>query len=117
MMQPVFIQSHTDKFEDIVQGKAPLVPANPGNVLMKCKNSDKLNPAQHGRYRTGVGKLLYLVKHSRPEIADAVRELARHCHNPAEAHWEAMCKCICYVRMTPSGGLVLKPTGNWDGRD
>jgi hypothetical protein len=26
-----------------------------------------------------------------------------------------MCECICYIRATSSRGLILKPTGNWDG--
>jgi hypothetical protein len=117
MTQPVLVQSLTDEFEDIIQGKTPLVPAKPGNILTKCKNSEKLTPTQHSWYRTGVGKLLYLAKHSRPDIANAVRELARHCHDPTAPHWEAMCECIRYVRVTPSRGLVLKPTGIWDGND
>ena len=28
-----------------------------------------------------------------------------------------MCKCIRYVRATPTRGVVLKPTGKWDGMD
>ena len=117
MTQPVLVQSLSDEFEDIAQGKAVLVPAKPGNILTKCENSDKLNPEKHSRYRTGVGKLLYLTKHSRPDIANAVRELSRHCHDPTEAHWEAMCECIRYVRATPTRGLLLKPSGSWDGKD
>ena len=58
-----------------------------------------------------------MAKHSRPNIANAVRELARHCHDPTEVHWEAMCECIRYVRAMPSRGLILKPTSNWDGKD
>ena len=117
MTQPVLVQSLSDEFEDIPQGANPLTPARPGNILTKGDESDKLNPELHSRYRTGVGKLLYLAKHSRPDIANAVRELARHCHCPIKAHWEAMCLCIRYVRGTPSRGLVLKPTGIWDGKD
>ena len=64
-----------------------------------------------------VGKLLYLTKHSRPDIANAVRDLARHCYDPKEAYWDSMCKSIRYVRATPTHGLVLKPTGNWDGKN
>jgi hypothetical protein len=33
MTQPVLVQSLTDKFEDIAQGRAVLVPATPGNIL------------------------------------------------------------------------------------
>lgn len=28
-----------------------------------------------------------------------------------------MCECICYIRTTPTRGLVLKPTGNWNHKD
>jgi hypothetical protein len=115
--QPVLVQSLSDEFEDIPQGADPMTPAKPGNILTKCEDSDKLSPEQHSRYRTGVGKLLYLAKNSRPDIANAVRELARHCHCPNEAHWHAMGQCIRYVRSTPDRGLVLKPTGKWDGKD
>jgi hypothetical protein len=94
MMKPVLMQSLTDEFEDIVQGRASLVPVKPGDILTKCKNSNKLKPKQHSRYQTGVGRLLYLMKHSSPDIANAVRKLARHCHDPTKVHWEAMCECI-----------------------
>jgi hypothetical protein len=117
MTQSVLVQSLTNEFEDIPLGETPLVPSKPGNILTKCVESDKLSPEMHSRYRTGVGKLLYLAKHSRPDIANAVRELARHCHCPTNAHWEAMCYCIRYVCGTSTRGLVLRPTGKWDGKD
>jgi hypothetical protein len=114
--QPVLVQSLNDQFEDILQGTNPLTPARPGNILTTCSESDKLSPEMHSRYRTGVGKLLYLAKNSRPDIANAVHELARHCHAPSKAHWDAMTLCIRYVQGTPTRGLVLKPSGKWDGR-
>ena len=46
-----------------------------------------------------------------------MRELSRHAHCPTDAHWEAMCHCIRYVRGTPTRGLLLKPVGTWDGKD
>ena len=49
MTQPVHMQSLTDEFEDIIQGKTPLVPAKPGDILTKCENSSKLTPAWHSR--------------------------------------------------------------------
>jgi hypothetical protein len=95
-----------------------MTPAKPGTILTKCEESNKLDDKQHSRYRTCVGKLLYLAKHSRPDIANAVCEqLALHCHAPLDAHWHAMCWCIRYVRATPDWGLLLKPTGVWDGKD
>ena len=44
MMQLILVQSLTNEFEDIIQGKTPLVPAKPGDILTKCKNSSKLTP-------------------------------------------------------------------------
>ena len=44
MMQQVLMQSLTNEF-DIVQGKAPLVPAKPGDIITKYERSDKLNLA------------------------------------------------------------------------
>lgn len=69
------------------------------------------------RYHTKVEKLLCLTKHSRPDIANAVRELGRHCHNAMKTHWDSMCKCIRYARPTLTRGLMFMPTGNCDGKD
>jgi len=35
MTQPVLVQSLTDGFEDNIQGRSPVVPADPGNILTK----------------------------------------------------------------------------------
>ena len=37
---------------------------------------DKVNPEDHETYRSGVGTLLYLTKHSRPDICNPVRDLS-----------------------------------------
>ena len=116
MTQPVLVQSLSDEFEDIPQGKAPLVPAKPGDILT-AGDVETLSAEMHTRYRMGVGKLMYLAKHSRPDINNAVRDLARHSHAPNQGHWNAMCYCIRYVRATPERGLVLRPSGEWDGKD
>ena len=39
MTQPVLVQSLTDEFKNIIQGKSPTVPAKTGNILTKCKNT------------------------------------------------------------------------------
>ena len=38
---------------------------------------DKVNPEYHGTYRSGVRILLYLTKHSLPDICNPVRELSK----------------------------------------
>ena len=58
------------------------------------------------------GMFLYLVKHSRPDIANATRELskANDGANPA-AYKELLCM-IKYIIETENLGLRLEPMGN-----
>lgn len=46
-----------------------------------------------------------------------VQELARFGSNPTKAHEKAMLRCMKYCVNTKEEGLVLKPNGQWDGRD
>jgi hypothetical protein len=74
-MEPVLLQSLVDKFkfERDLKVKNPAVP---GTVLQPTEN--KLSPEDLFTYRSGTGKLLHLMKWSRPEIANSVRELSRY---------------------------------------
>ena len=44
---------------------------------------DKVSPEEHETYRSGVGTLLYLTKHSRLDICNPVRELSKTKDAPA----------------------------------
>jgi hypothetical protein len=44
--------------------------------------------------------LFYLVKHSRFDIANAVRDLSEVADGANHAHWKALLRCIKYVIMT-----------------
>ena len=55
-------------------------PGTPGQHIAKLKEEhmDKaINSEQQALYCSGVGMLLYLLKHSRPCLANPVRELAK----------------------------------------
>ncbi len=54
--------------------------------------------------------LLYLTKHSRPEISNAVRELAKVMDGANHAHMKMLERAIKYVISTKNKCLVLKPT-------
>ena len=58
----------------------------------------------------GVGKLLYLVKHTRPDIANAVRELSKMLDCTNEAATKEMKRVIKYVLDTRDHGLKIAPT-------
>ena len=52
--------------------------------------------------------LLYLVKHSRSEIANAVRELSKVGYGALPAHWKALMSTIKYVLQTGNVGLRIE---------
>jgi hypothetical protein len=70
-----------------------------------------IGPDRQFWYRSGVGMLLYLVKHSRPDIANATRELTKVLDGATGAHWKATTRIIKYVFDTKMFSLKLKPYG------
>jgi hypothetical protein len=85
-------------------------PAAPRSVVMRpVKDVDPtIHPDQPFKYRSGVGMLMYLVKHSRPDIANATRELTKVLDGATDAHWKAMMRIIKYVLDTRMYSLRLK---------
>jgi hypothetical protein len=62
-------------------------------------------------YRRLIGKLIYLVVASRPDIAWAVRELSKFVSNYGWDHWKAAKHLLRYLSGTRSRGLIF---GNVD---
>ena len=58
-------------------------------------------------YRSGVSTLLYLVKHSRPDIANAVRELSKVMDNPTPYSMKELKHIIKYSIDTKDYGLKI----------
>jgi hypothetical protein len=50
-----------------------------------------------------------LVKHSRPDISNAVRELSKVADGATPRHWKTMTRSIKYVLYTENYGLKIKP--------
>ena len=59
--------------------------------------------------------MLHLVKWSRPEISNAVRELTRFMSGAGLVHQKAMDRSMKYCIGTPNRGKVLKPRRMYDG--
>ena len=78
-MNKEIIKSLEQKFgERAMKERLSLTPGTPGFTARRIENSeDKVNPQDHEIYRSGVGTLLYLTKHSRPDICNPVRELSK----------------------------------------
>ena len=54
---------------------------------------------------------------TRPDIASAVRAVARQAHDPAERHWRAVRKIISYLDGTKKLGLVFSEYVDADHAD
>ncbi len=113
-MQTVLLQSYSNKFK--LGKKSFNTPAIPGTVLKK--------PAEDGKFlcgkdqtmlRSGIGKIMYHMQYLHPDIAQAVRDLARHRTQGDETHMAAMLRCMQYLMCTKDAGLLLMPTRKWDG--
>ena len=48
-------------------------------------------------YKSGVGMLLYLVNHSRPDIANAIREFSKVMDKPTPAAMKELKRVMKYV--------------------
>ena len=75
--QRSIIKSLDQKFgERAMKERLSLTPGTPRFTARRLENhEDKVNTEDHEIYRSGVGTLLYLTKHSRPDIINPVREL------------------------------------------
>ena len=66
-------------------------PGTPRFTARRQENpEDKVSPKEHETYRSGAGTLLYLTKHSRPDICNHVRELSITMDAPAPVHLKEM---------------------------
>ena len=109
--QPHLIKNLEEKFSDQVKDmKKYDTPGTPGFHGVREKPEEDFSAETlQSEYRTGVGMLLYLVKHSRPEIANAVRELSKVLGKASEADLKEMRRVIKYVLDTRTRGLKLEP--------
>jgi hypothetical protein len=78
-------------------------------VVRPTSDEEKLNADDQLKYRSGVGSLLYLLKHSRPDLSNSVRELSKVMDGANEAHMKGLLRVIKYVSDTQDYKLVLKP--------
>ena len=111
--QPVLLQSYTDEFE--LPKEAPAIPAEEGQILLPGDDIDKVNVKEQSIFRSGVGKLMHMMRWSRPGILNAVRELSRFMTGPTPAHVKAMKRVMTYCVATAERGLFMKPNAVWDG--
>jgi len=77
-----------------------------------------LEPEEQTNYRSGVGILLHMMRYSRPETLNPVRELSTQMQKACTRAQKALKRVMNYIVSTKEKGLTLKPDnpGTWDGR-
>ena len=109
--QPYLISKLELLFNDEVKGlqkyKTPGTPS--AHQVRELDKSLCLPAEKQTRFRSGVGMLLYLVKHSRPDIANCVRELSKVLDGATPGSYKEMCRVIKYVLDTKELGLKIVP--------
>ena len=104
------IKSLEQKFgERAMKERLSMTPGTPRFTARRLENEeDKVNAKDDETYRSGVGPLLYLTKHSGPDISNPVRELSKTMDAPAPPHLKEMYKLIRFVLSTKDYGLKFK---------
>ena len=93
-----------------------MTPAVTGEVLHAAQSDEEVLPAdKHAKYRTGVGKLLHMMRWSRPEVLNSVRELTKCVTKPVSKHLKALYRVMGYMVNTPNRGRLFKPDRMYDG--
>jgi hypothetical protein len=115
LTQPVLLQSFADEFQMTGGQHNPGTPGIPAKTLQRGQEPS-VDGARRTYYRSGVGKLMHLKRWSRPEMANALRDLSRYNTNSSEEHGEAMHRAMRYAVTTPERGVQLAPKGKWDGK-
>jgi glucose/arabinose dehydrogenase len=70
-----------------------------------------VNANENREYAAALGMLMYLVKHTRPDIAFAVNQCARFSFGPKLTHAKAIKRIVRYLQATRTRDMVFSPTG------
>jgi hypothetical protein len=116
MTQPLQLRKFQDEFDLETHRGNPETPAEPHSVLNEGNQGDPLDATQQSDYRKGTGILLHMMRWSRPEILNAVRELSRHLKEGTTRHYKQMIRTMKYCVGKPERGATFKPERRWDGK-
>ena len=107
--QPHMVSKVKKTFGDEVHEiRMATTPGTPGKrIKSRFDEEEAIEAERQSRYRSGVGMLLFLVKHSRPDISNAVRELSKCMGKANEEAYREMLRVLKYVIETSNYGLRL----------
>jgi hypothetical protein len=105
--QPHLIKSILDDLGLKEDSKTKTIPAVAGTVLHSHHDSPPHN--EEWDYRSVIGKMNFLEKSSRPDIAYAVHQCARFAKSPRVEHTNAVKHIGRYLLATKDKGFACKP--------
>jgi len=85
----VMLQSFEDEF-NLEKVLETFTPADPGSTLPKMGKDTDVDVKVQTYYRSGVGKLLHMMRWSRPDVYNAICDLSRHIKASTMTHVKAM---------------------------
>lgn len=91
--------------------KPKSTPASSSRLLSRHSDSEDFDG--HFNYRSVIGKLNYLEKGSRPDIAYITHQCARFTSCPKKEHGEAVKWLGRYLLGTRNKGMILRPDGKF----
>jgi len=104
MDQRGYIKRLAEKF-GVDKCKDVHTPANESEKLTKLGDDDVFVPKWP--YRELVGALMYVATCTRPDIAHAVGEVAKHCERHGQQHWIAAKRILKYLKTTADYSIVF----------
>jgi len=109
--KPDLYKNLEKKFGNMLKGqRATETPSTPGfHVVRNIPEAVFISDHDQKLYRSGVGMLLFLVKHTRPDLSNSTRELSKVMDKATEGHMKELCRVIKYTIDTENKGLKLRP--------
>ena len=103
--QQAFAENTSTKF-GVCSGRTTPLPTD-----LKIENFDEDEPQGNWPFRELVGCLMWLLNQTRPDVANAVRAVARYSISPKEIHWKAAMGILEYVFCTSDFGITFERGG------
>ena len=110
--QHLYVESMVKRFN--VKKEAKIPAASGVQTLSKAdepQNPEEKEDMKMFPYREAVGALMWAATMTRPDIACAVRAVARFCENPGLAHKKAVMKIFQYLLHTKEWGITYGGQG------
>ena len=110
--QHLYVESMVKKFD--VKKKSMILAASGVPTLSKAdqpRNPEEKEEMRKFPNREAMGALMWTATMTRPDIACAVRAVARFCENPGPAHKKAVMKIFQYLLHTKKWGITYGGQG------